>query len=150
MNGARISASVQEDAPTGRLLDAVQRAAMRLAAALNMTVDAPDEKELDLAPGISLRLMRGAAFFNDGHPLRAAVEYMRVLAVDPLHEESRIRLAESLLAGGKPGQAARVCDDFLKQSPGSPQADRVRDLRARCDAPSVKDDDGAEVGELGQ
>jgi hypothetical protein len=72
--------------------------------------------------------MRGLAFYHEGLPLRAQVEFMKVTALEPIHEGAMAYIAKCFHDAGQPEHARLAAEALLAAYPTSPFRDEIEGI----------------------
>ncbi len=141
VNGARIVHAVEKTGQRSELLATMQACAQGIAEGLDTKITDLHPRELDLTPRISLLYMRGLAFYHEGLPERAQVEFMRIIMLDPMHEHARAYNALAYHKAKDPEHARIAARWFLKNFPNSRYRPEIEALLNPDSQPSTRPTD---------
>jgi TolB-like protein len=119
VTGARIVHTVHQKGQLEDFMSVLQRCAQGITEGLDITIADLHPEELDRSPRLSLLFMRGLSFYHEGLPDRAQVEFMKIIALDPMHEDARAFSAKCYYQAGELEHARIEAEWFLENFPES-------------------------------
>lgn len=124
----RVPWSSSAEGTVGDALLPLRELAQKLAAATHLELPPCNESQIDPAPQANLHFLRGLGFHHARMPDHALVEFMRVLSLQPGHDQARFWLGAIYFQQHEYAHARIELTRFLKQAehhPRRPDAERM-------------------------
>jgi TolB-like protein len=135
---ARVARSAKASARGDRLLDSLDQLVQELVGELKLKLPALTAEQIDKSPEANLHFMRGLGYHFGRLPDDALVEFMKVLAIDPLNARARFWSGMAYFDQREYDHAKLEFSRFLKQNGEHELAPRAKQLLAECESEARK------------